>query len=137
MRLPDVTLVIPVPGVEPKSTAVAPVKLVPLTVTVLPPAAGPLFGLTPVTVGAGLKVNESAGELAAEVPLGVVTVTSTVPVPAGEVTVRLAAVTLVRPVPRVEPKCDGRGPGEIGAGHRDRGPAGCGPVGRAEPGDRR
>ena len=35
----------------PKSTAVAPVKLVPLTVTEVPPAVGPLFGLTPVTVG--------------------------------------------------------------------------------------
>ena len=35
----------------------------------------------------------SLGALIAEVPLGVVTVTSTVPVPAGEVTVRLVAVT--------------------------------------------
>ena len=42
----------PVPGVEPKSTVGAPVKPVPLTVTVLPPAWGPLFGLTEVTVGA-------------------------------------------------------------------------------------
>ena len=31
-----------------------PEKSVPLTVTVLPPAWGPLFGLTPVTVGAGV-----------------------------------------------------------------------------------
>ena len=31
-----VTPVIPVPGVEPKSTAVAPVKLVPVTVTEVP-----------------------------------------------------------------------------------------------------
>ena len=38
----------------PKSTAVAPVKPVPLTVTVLVPAAGPLLGLTPVTVGGAL-----------------------------------------------------------------------------------
>ena len=45
------TPVIPVPGVEPKSTAVAPVKLVPVSVTVVPPAVGPLEGLTPVTVG--------------------------------------------------------------------------------------
>ena len=42
-----------VPGVEPKSTAVTVVKLVPVTVTVVPPAAGPLAGLTLVTVGAG------------------------------------------------------------------------------------
>ena len=41
-----------VAGVEPKSTAVAPVKLVPVMVTVVPPAAGPLDGLTADTVGA-------------------------------------------------------------------------------------
>ena len=33
-------------------TAVAPVKLVPVMVTDVPPAAGPEFGLTLVTVGA-------------------------------------------------------------------------------------
>ena len=42
----------PVPGLAPKSTAVAPVKPVPVTVTEVPPAWGPLFGLTAVTVGA-------------------------------------------------------------------------------------
>ena len=42
------------PGMEPKSTVGIPVNPVPLTVTVLPPAWGPLFGLTPVTVGAAL-----------------------------------------------------------------------------------
>ena len=36
----------------PKFTAVAPVKLVPVMVTVVPPAVGPEVGLTPVTVGA-------------------------------------------------------------------------------------
>ena len=41
----------PVPTAEPKWTAVAPVKLVPLTVTEVPPAAGPFVGLTAVTVG--------------------------------------------------------------------------------------
>ena len=40
----------------------------------------------------------------AEVPLGVVTVTSTVPVPDGTVTVRLEAVTEEIPVPAAEPK---------------------------------
>ena len=40
---------------EPKSTAVEPeTNPVPATVTELPPAWGPLFGLTPVTVGAAL-----------------------------------------------------------------------------------
>jgi hypothetical protein len=39
-------------AVVPKSTAVAPVKLVPLTVTVVPPLAGPEVGLIEVTDGA-------------------------------------------------------------------------------------
>ena len=39
-------------AVPPNDTAVAPVKLVPLMVMLVPPAAGPEFGLTPVTVGA-------------------------------------------------------------------------------------
>ncbi len=38
---------------DPKSTVVAPVKLVPVMVTVVPPVLGPDEGLTPVTVGAG------------------------------------------------------------------------------------
>ena len=54
VRLPAVSALIEVPAMEPKWTAVAPVKLVPLTVTEFPPAGAPLFGLTPVTVGAGL-----------------------------------------------------------------------------------
>ena len=36
-------------------TAVAPVKLVPVMVTEVPPASDPLVGLTPVTVGAGAR----------------------------------------------------------------------------------
>ena len=42
-----------VPGVVPKSTAVTVVKLVPVTVTVVPPAAGPEVGVTLATVGEG------------------------------------------------------------------------------------
>jgi len=37
----------------PKSTALTPVKLVPVMVTVVPPVVGPEEGLTPVTVGGG------------------------------------------------------------------------------------
>lgn len=37
---------------EPNLTALAPVKLVPVIVTVVPPASGPVFGSTFVTVGA-------------------------------------------------------------------------------------
>ena len=36
----------------PKLTAVAPEKLVPVMVTLVPPDVGPVFGLTLVTVGA-------------------------------------------------------------------------------------
>ena len=45
------TTVTPVAAVVPKFTAVAPVKPVPVIVTDVPPAAGPLVGLMPVTVG--------------------------------------------------------------------------------------
>jgi hypothetical protein len=38
-------------GADPKSTAVAPVKPEPVTVTRVPPASGPLPGLTAVTTG--------------------------------------------------------------------------------------
>ena len=36
----------------PNLTAVEPVRLVPVIVTLVPPAVGPAVGLTPVTVGA-------------------------------------------------------------------------------------
>jgi hypothetical protein len=38
---------------EPNLTAVAPVKVVPVTVTEVPPAVEPVLGLTEETVGAG------------------------------------------------------------------------------------
>jgi hypothetical protein len=38
----------------PKLTPVAPVKSVPVIVELVPPAAGPLFGFTFVTVGGGM-----------------------------------------------------------------------------------
>ncbi len=41
----------PVAGTEPKATAVAPVSAVPVIVTAVPPAAGPLGGLSAVTAG--------------------------------------------------------------------------------------
>ena len=82
-------------------------------------------------------MNWSPGALTAEVPLGVVTVTSTVPVPAGAVTVRLVAVTPVIAVPAVEPKSTAVAPVKLVPRDRDRGPAARGPVGRADAGDRR
>ena len=42
-----------VAAVEPKLTALAPMKLVPVTVTDVPPVVTPTTGLTVVTVGAG------------------------------------------------------------------------------------
>ena len=44
-------------ALPPNLTAVAPVKLVPVIVTLVPPADGPVFGLTLVTVGGAAKVN--------------------------------------------------------------------------------
>jgi len=69
----------------PNFTAVAPVKLVPVIVTDVPPAAGPLVGLNDVTVGAATYVKLTT---LLEVPPGVVTVTVAAPAtPAGEVAV--------------------------------------------------
>src|ERR1700722_1739324 len=73
------TLVAPV---DPKSTSAGEVKLLPVIVTVLPPAVDPEVGLTVVTAGAATYVNSSADEVEL-VPWGVVTVTFTVPDPAG------------------------------------------------------
>jgi hypothetical protein len=93
-----------VAAVVPNCTAVAPVKPVPVTVTLLPPAVGPLVGLMPVTVGAALYVNWSA-ELVALVPPEVVTVTFTVPVPAGLTAVIEVADLTVKLVAAVVPNC--------------------------------
>ena len=41
-------------ALPPNLTAVAPEKLVPVMVTLVPPAGGPLFGVTLVTVGTDL-----------------------------------------------------------------------------------
>jgi hypothetical protein len=69
-----------VAATPPKETPVAPVKLLPRIVTVVPPAMPPEVGVTPVTAGAGAAayVNRSA-VVVADVPLGVVTVMSTIP----------------------------------------------------------
>ena len=66
--------------VVPNLTEVAPVKLVPVMVTDVPPDVDPLAGNNEVTVGGGgaVKVKWSA-VLVALVPTGVVTVTSTTP----------------------------------------------------------
>ena len=76
-------------------------------VTLVPPVVGPEEGLSKLTVGtrAGTtKVKRSAG-LVVEVPLGVLTVTSTVPADsAGLVAVTDVALLTVTPVAAVVPK---------------------------------
>ncbi len=88
---------------EPKSTAVAPVKLAPVTVTDVPPAKGPADGLTEVTVGAEVYRNWSA-VLVALVPPAVVTMLLTVPLPAGEVAVMELELLTVKVARLPEPK---------------------------------
>ena len=107
-------------------------KPVPVMVILVPPANGPLEGVTEITVGAAVYVNRSA-ELMTLVPPGVIMVTSTVPLPAGEVTViwvseftvgvtevmpKLTAVASVKLVPAmvtVVPPASGPPTGEIDA----------------------
>jgi hypothetical protein len=94
VRLSTVTLVA---LADPKETVEPFTNPVPLIVTVVPPASGPVDGETDVTVGTPAYVNWSAGEVAL-VPPDVVTAMSTVPVPAGLVAVMsigLETTTLV------------------------------------------
>jgi hypothetical protein len=81
-----------VAAVDPNVTAVAPVNPLPSRLTTVPPVAGPEFGEIPETIVP--YVNLSA-VLVADVPLDVVTVTSTVPVPAGDTAVIEEALTTV------------------------------------------
>src|SRR5665213_2196674 len=71
-------------AVAPNFTHVAPVKLVPVMTTLVPPAAGPEVGASPATVGAGTKVNVPTD---VAVPPIVVTLTVTAPVPTAVVAV--------------------------------------------------
>jgi hypothetical protein len=89
--------------VAPNVTAVAPLKLVPVIVTVVPPVVGPAVGEIEVTVGAGTigELVRSAGR--AGPAQGGVTRTSTVPVPAGAVAVIWVALLTVMPVAAVAP----------------------------------
>ena len=50
-----------VAGVVPNDTPVAPVRLVPVTVTEVPPACGPVAGETPDTTGARLPAGALPG----------------------------------------------------------------------------
>ena len=87
----------------PPNVTVAPVaKFVPVIVTAVPPAAGPLFGDTLLTVGTTTKVNPPA-----RLPLcppGLVTVTVAAPaLPTGVVAVMLVLLTTTTFVAAVPP----------------------------------
>ena len=86
-----------VAAVLPNITLVTPVKSVPVRVTDVPPAVAPDGGERLVTAGGATKVNWSAPEVAL-VPLGVITVTSTMPEePAGERAVIVVALVTIKP----------------------------------------
>jgi hypothetical protein len=90
----------------PKLTADAPVKPLPVTITTVPPAVVPDEVPSAVTAGAAgaLYVNRSADPVE-DVPLGVVTVMSTVPaVPAGATAVNAVSDSTVKLVAAVVPK---------------------------------
>jgi len=91
-------------AVAPNFTVVAPeTKPVPVRVTTVPAARGPLDGLRAVTVGAARYVYWFAVALA-DVPADVVTVTLTIPaVPAGAVALIDVAETNVTAVPALAP----------------------------------
>ena len=90
VSLPTDTLVAAVP---PIFTPVAPVRFVPVMVTLVPPAIGPPLGLILVTVGAATKVYDVVA-----VPDGVVTSTVAVPAdPAGIWKVRVVVVGVAAP----------------------------------------
>ena len=61
MSEPELVTLTEVPAVEPNSTVVEPeTNPEPATVTVLVPAWGPLFGVTPVTVGGRCRCRHLA-----------------------------------------------------------------------------
>jgi hypothetical protein len=87
---------------EPKFTVVAPVKPEPVMVTDVPPAVWPYAGEMPVTFGPVAEYVNLSADVFAEVPPGVVTVTSSVPVPAGDFTVIWLSFTTTRLVAAVQ-----------------------------------
>ena len=90
------------PATPPKVTPVAPARPVPVIDTVVPPAVLPLSGDMPVTAGRGAPKVYWSAAVSFDVPVGVVTMTSTVPVPVirvPESAVMAAVVTVMPAVP--------------------------------------
>jgi hypothetical protein len=91
-----------VAALPPKVTAVAPVKPVPVMLTLVTLETGPYVGETELTVGATIYANPPA---LVPAPPGVVTVTSFTPaVPAGVLTLRWVSSFTVRFVAAFPPK---------------------------------
>ena len=67
-----------VAATEPKRTAVARSRPVPVRVTTVPPAGGPVWGDSDVMAGTGSKAKV-LDECSGDVPYAVVTVTATTP----------------------------------------------------------
>ena len=120
----------PVAALPPKATVSPAAKFVPVTVTGVPPDAGPEAGETALTVGApaagGPYVNWSA-VLVALVPPGPVTVTSTTPDPDGASAVIEVGEFTTTPVAALPPKATVSPGGEIRPRNRNRGTARRGP----------
>jgi hypothetical protein len=95
------TIFTSVAGVMPNFTVVPVPKLFPVMVTVVPPAVEPEVGEMPVTVGAAAVYVNLSTSVFAEVPAGVVTVTSSVPVPAGDIAVIWVGLSTVKLVAAV------------------------------------
>src|SRR5712692_359867 len=93
-------------GTLPKETPVALLKPVPVSVTVVPPPLVPDDGLTAVTVGPATALYAKwSADPVVDVPVGVVTVISTVPaVPAGARAVSALSERTVKSRAAVEPK---------------------------------
>jgi hypothetical protein len=90
----------------PQLTSVAPVKPLPLIATGVPPAPVPLDGLMLVMAGAlGADTVKWSAEPVLDVPLGVVTVMSTVPAAsAGAITVSDVSEVTSKTAAAVDPK---------------------------------
>jgi len=82
-RVPVALPVMDVPVAEPNLTPVVPRNPLPVTVTVVPPAGAPADGVMLSTTGGGLTNLKLLAGVAAVVPSGVVTVTTTVPAACG------------------------------------------------------
>ena len=113
----------------PKLTAVAPVKLVPVMVTVVPPAVRARGRADRGDGRRGGDVGELVGGAGGARPAGGGDGdVDGAGVPAGAVAVMVVALLTVKSVAAVEPKLTRGGAGEVGAGDGDLVPPALGPA---------